>query len=108
MTDENTTTTINTRSSQRVKDKSKLVVEGKDLLDFSFREDAETYDISQTGISFYLENRPWVEDSLEITFYLDTKWSPNFSFRGKARGRVVRTGDISDEGKQFIAARFEC
>ena len=62
-------TAVNTRSAERVKLTSRLVVDGRDLLGFPYTEDAELYDISQTGISFYLSNRPWIDDSLEITIY---------------------------------------
>ena len=96
-----------TRSSARVKDNARIVIEGQDLLGFPYTEDAEVYDISQTGISFYLKNRPWIEDPLEITIFpFDAKSSGFFSCR-KAKGTVVRTGGISQEDKQFVAARFE-
>jgi hypothetical protein len=96
-----------TRSAPRVKLASKLVVDGKDLLGNPFTEDAEAHDISQTGISFYLsKNRPWVEDSLEITIYPTDNGSSAFFFGRKAKGKVVRTEPVSGE-KQLIAARFE-
>ena len=97
---------VNTRSAPRVRLTSKLVVDGKDLLGFPYTEDAELYDISQTGISFYLSNRPWIDDSLEITIFpLDAATAAYFSGH-KARGKVVRTGEITED-KQFVAARFE-
>ncbi len=99
-------TAVNTRSAPRVRLTSRLVVDGQDLLGFPYTEDAELYDISQTGISFYLNNRPWIDDSLEITIFpLDAETATFFSGR-KARGKVVRTGEISED-KQFVAARFE-
>jgi hypothetical protein len=96
----------NTRSSQRTKEHSKLVIDGRDLLGFPFTEDAESYDISQTGISFYMKNRPWIEDSLEITIFSNETNKPGFYCGYKTRGTVVRTG-VSHEGRQFVAARFE-
>ena len=99
-------TAVNTRSAPRVRLNSKLVVDGQDLLGFPYTEDAEVHDISQTGISFYLSNRPWIDDSLEITiFSLDAETTAYFSGR-KARGKVVRTGEITED-KQFVAAKFE-
>ena len=99
-------TAVNTRSAPRVRLTSRLVVDGQDLLGFPYTEDAEVYDISQSGISFYLSNRPWIDDSLEITIFpLDAETEDYFSGR-KARGRVVRTGEITED-KQFVAARFE-
>jgi hypothetical protein len=99
-------TAINTRSAPRAKLTSKLVVDGQDLLGFPYTEDAELYDISQSGISFYLSNRPWIDDSLDITIFpLGAETAAYFSGR-KARGKVVRTGEITED-KQFVAARFE-
>ena len=99
-------TEINTRAAPRLKLTSRLVVDGHDLLGFPYTEDAEVFDISQSGISFYLSNRPWIDDSLEITiFSSDAETAAYFSGQ-KARGRVVRTGEITEE-KQFVAARFE-
>jgi hypothetical protein len=99
-------TAVNTRSAPRVKLTSRLVVDGQDLLGFPYTEDAELYDISQSGISFYLSNRPWIDDSLDITIFpLDAETAAYFSGR-KARGKVVRTGEIAED-KQFVAARFE-
>jgi hypothetical protein len=99
-------TAVNTRAAPRVKLTSRLVVDGHDLLGFPYTEDAEVYDISQSGISFYLSNRPWIDDSLEITIFpLDAETAAYFSGR-KARGKVVRTGEITED-KQFVAARFE-
>ncbi|MEW5975548.1 MAG: PilZ domain-containing protein [Acidobacteriota bacterium] len=97
---------LNTRSAPRVKDNSKVIIDGRDLLDYPFTEYAEVYDISQTGVAFFIKNRPWIEDTLDITIYpTDASHAKFFSGR-KARGRVVRTGQVS-EGKQFVAARFE-
>jgi hypothetical protein len=99
-------TAVNTRSAPRVGLTSRLVVDGQDLLGFPYTEDAEVYDISQSGISFYLSNRPWIDDSLEITIFpLDAETADYFSGQ-KARGKVVRTGEITED-KQFVAARFE-
>ena len=96
-----------TRSAPRVKLASRLVVDGKDLLGYPFTEDAEAHDISQTGISFYMsKNRPWIEDSLEITIYPIDNQTSDFFFGRKAKGKVVRTEPISAE-RQFIAAQFE-
>ncbi len=99
-------TAVNTRSAPRVRLSSRLVVDGQDLLGFPYTEDAEVHDISQTGVSFYLSNRPWIEDSLDITIFpVDAQTAAYYSGR-KARGKVVRTGEIAAD-KQFVAARFE-
>ena len=99
-------TEVNTRSAPRVKLSSKLVIDGQDLLGFPYSEDAELYDISQTGISFYLTNRPWIDDSLEITIFSSDSEAATYFCGRKARGRVVRTGETNKD-RQFVAARFE-
>jgi hypothetical protein len=71
-----------------------------------FTEDALTFDISASGVSFYIKNRPWVEDSLEITIYPAEARDTAYLSGRKRRGKVVRTGVIA-EGKVFVAARFE-
>jgi len=94
-----------TRSAHRIRQNSKLIVDGQDLLGYPFTEDAQVYDISATGISFYIKNRPWIEDSLDITIH--SAESGDLAYpSGRKRGRVVRTGMVQDD-KQFVAARFE-
>jgi hypothetical protein len=92
------------RTARRVRQNSKLIIDGQDLLGYPFTEDALTFDISASGVSFYIKNRPWIEDSLEITIYpaRDTAY---LSGR-KRRGKVVRTGVVAED-KVFVAARFE-
>jgi hypothetical protein len=95
-----------TRSAIRIRQNSKLTVDGQDLLGYPFTEDAQVYDISSTGISFYIWNRPWIEDSLDITLYPAESSSMSYGAGRKRRGRVVRTGIVHDD-KQFVAARFD-
>ena len=93
------------RSAQRVRDNSKLIVDGTDLLGFPYTENSQTIDISRTGISFYLQNRPWIEDFIDITIYPSELSNSNYYYGRKAKGRIVRTGAVSGE-KVFVAARF--
>jgi hypothetical protein len=97
---------VSTRSARRIRQNSELIVDGQDLLGYPFTEDARVYDISATGISFYIKNRPWIEDSLDITIYSAESGDLAYASGGKRRGRVVRTGIVQDD-KQFVAARFE-
>jgi hypothetical protein len=98
--------TVCIRSARRIRQNSKLIVDGHDLLGYGFSESTQVYDISSTGISFYMKNRPWIEDSLQITIYPDEIQDTAYLAGRKSRGRVVRTGVILDD-KQFVAARFE-
>ncbi len=94
------------RTARRMRQNSRLIIDGQDLLGYPFTEDAQTFDISNSGISFYIRNRPWIEDSLEITIYpMEVRDSAYLAGR-KRRGRVVRTGLVVED-KQFVAARFE-
>ena len=94
------------RSYPRMRDNSKLVIDGQDLLGFPFTEDAQAHDISKSGISFYMKNRPWIEDSINITIYPREIADTNFFSGRRQRGKVVRTGVVAED-KQFVAARFE-
>src|SRR5262245_4609649 len=97
---------VSSRSAHRIRQNSKLIVDGEHLLGYPFTEDAQVYDISATGISFYIKNRPWIEDSLDSTIYSPESSDLAYDSGRKRRGRVVRTGIVQDD-KQFVAARFE-
>lgn len=94
------------RAARRIRQSSRLIIDGQDLLGYSFTEAAQTFDISSTGISFFIKNRPWIEDSLEITIYPTEAHDAAYLSGRKRRGKVVRAGLILED-KQFIAARFE-
>jgi hypothetical protein len=53
-----------------------------------------------------MKNRPWIEDSVEITVYPDEIQDTAYLAGRRRLGRVVRTGVVLDD-KQFVAARFE-
>ncbi len=95
-----------TRTARRVRQSSKLIIDGKDLLGYPFSEDARTHDISSTGISFFIKNRPWIEDHIEITIYPSEARDTAYLSGRRRKGRVVRTGMVLDD-KQFVAAHFE-
>jgi hypothetical protein len=94
------------RSARRIRQNSKLIIDGQDLLGYPFTEDALTFDISASGVSFYIKNRPWIEDSLEITIYPAEAQNTAYLSGRKRRGKVVRTGMIFQD-KVFVAACFE-
>lgn len=94
------------RTARRVRQNSKLIIDGQDLLGYPFTEDALTFDISASGVSFYIKNRPWIEDSLEITIYPAEARDTAYLSGRKRRGKVVRTGVVAED-KVFVAARFE-
>ncbi len=95
-----------TRTARRVRQNSKLIIDGRDLLGYPFTEDALTFDISVSGVSFYIKNRPWIEDFLDITIYPAEARDTAYLSGRKRRGKIVRTGVISED-KVFVAARFE-
>ena len=95
-----------TRTSCRIRQNFSLIIDGKDLLGYPFTEHAQTFDISSSGIAFYIKNRPWIEDSLEITIFPAESRDTAYLSGRKRRGKVVRTGVIFDD-KVFVAARFE-
>lgn len=97
---------VSTRSARRFRQSSRVIIDGQDLLGYPFTESAQVYDISSTGVSFYIENRPWIEDRLEITIYSSQSHDTTYLAGRRRRGRVVRTGVVQND-KQFVAARFE-
>ena len=94
------------RSARRLRQNSKLIIDGRDLMGYPFTEDSRTFDISASGVSFYIKNRPWIDDFLEITIYPAEARDTAYLSGRRRRGRVVRTGMISED-KVFVAARFE-
>ncbi|MCI0349748.1 MAG: hypothetical protein L0Z53_10010 [Acidobacteriales bacterium] len=93
------------RCARRIRQNAKLIIDGQDLLGYPFSENAQTFDISASGVSFYIRNRPWIEDSLEITIYPAEARDTAYLSGRKRRGKVVRTGVIFED-KVFVAARF--
>ena len=85
------------RTARRVRQNSKLIIDGQDLLGYPFTEDALTFDISASGVSFYIKNRPWIEDSLEITIYPAEARDTAYLSGRKRRGKVVRTGVVAED-----------
>ena len=86
----------------REKENSKLTIKDIDAKGTSFQEETETYDISDTGISFFLKTPVWVDTHLNI----DIASSNAFGAHHTVRAKVVRL-KVDSSKKQFVAARFD-
>ena len=86
----------------REKENSKLTVKDIDTKEISFQEETETYDISDTGISFFLKTPIWVDTHLNIEIASSNLFGPRHTVRAK----VVRLKEGSSK-RQFVAARFD-
>jgi len=86
----------------RARDNSKLLVRCFDAEGKSFTEQTETYDISESGISFYLKTPVWVDSHLTITIASSTL----FGRLHTTSVKVVRV-QVEPSGRQFVAARFD-
>jgi hypothetical protein len=81
---------------------SRLVITGVDVEGKEFKEESETVDISESGISFLLRTPLWMDAHLT----LDIRSSSLFGPQSVKKAKVVRFGtEIS--GKRLIAARFD-
>jgi PilZ domain-containing protein len=91
----------NSSNAVRIKEKSKLLVKCIDANWESFSEQTETQDISETGISFYLNSPVWVDTHLTIKIAS----SGIFGRLRSLTAKVVRV-QVDASGKQLVAARF--
>ena len=90
------------RKADREKVKLKIFVQGVDAHGQIFREEAETDDISETGISFFLSHPAWIDTHLT----LEIAGSQLFGLPHTVGAKVVRLkGD--QPGREFVAARFD-
>ena len=89
------------RGAVRTKENSKLLVKWTDSAGKSSTERSETYDISETGIAFYLRSPVWVDTHLTITI------TSSILF-GRIRTMTAKVMRLQFEatGKQLVAARF--
>jgi hypothetical protein len=92
----------NPGNTSRIKDNSKLFIKCTDANWYSFAERAETHDISESGISFYLKTPVWVDSHLNITIASSTLFGRLRSVSAK----VVRV-QVDTAGRQLVAARFD-
>jgi len=88
--------------SVRAREISKILVKCFDTAGKSLTERSETYDISETGISFYLKSPVWVDTHLTITVASSSLFGRLYTTTAK----VIRV-QVEPSGKQFVAARFD-
>jgi hypothetical protein len=94
-------TTVREKAN-REKVRLKVSIQGVDAKGQIFREESETYDISETGISFFLSHLVWMDTHLT----LEIAGSHLFGLPHTVGAKVVRLkGDQS--GREFVAARFD-
>src|SRR5437016_13560945 len=71
------------RSSARVKDRFPLFVRGLDAFDSPFSEMTEINDISQGGISFFMQSPVWVDSVVNVSIsYLEPEETHPIHKRG--------------------------
>jgi len=92
----------NSRGAIRTQENSQLLVRSFDGSGDWFTEQTVTRDISETGISFYLENQVWMDTHLMITIASSSLFGPLH----RATARVVRI-QPNPSGKRLVAARFD-
>ncbi len=92
----------NIKSADRLRENLKLVVRGSDANGQTFEEKTDAYDISESGISFYLSAPIWMNAHLTIEIASSRIWGPE-----KVMGALVVRINPDRSGKQFVAARFD-
>jgi len=90
------------QSAARREEDSKVLVKWKDTEGTGFTEKTETRDISETGISFYLEAPVWLDTHLTLTIGS----SSLFGRLHTTAAKVVRI-QTDASGRQLVAARFD-
>jgi PilZ domain-containing protein len=86
----------------RIEENSKLLIKWRDANGELFTERAETHDLSDSGISFYLKTPVWVDSHLTITIAS----SELFGRLSSVNAKVVRV-QVDPAGRQLVAARFD-
>jgi hypothetical protein len=81
---------------------SKLVIKGVGAGGKEFEEQTETIDISETGISFFLQTPIWMDSHLTIQI----RSSSLFGSESVQKAKVVRLRS-EPSGRQFVGARFD-
>jgi PilZ domain len=87
------------RRDLREPEKVTVTVNGPDHNGRSFEEQTETIDLSESGLSFYLDTPIFVRSFLSLNI------NSNSLLTGKLTALVVRI-DTSCPGKQFVAAQL--
>ena len=90
------------QTAARQEEDSKVLVKWKDTEGNSFTEKTDTRDISETGISFYLNTPIWLDTHLTLTIAS----SPLFGRLHTTTAKVVRV-QTDASGRQVVGARFD-
>ena len=88
--------------SPREEEHTQIFVMGNDVQGEPFQEQTETFNISESGISFYLKTPIWMDSHL----ILKIPSSSLFEADSVLKGKVVRMQNESS-GKKLIGARFD-
>jgi len=83
-------------------EQAQILVIGNDLMGRPFQEEAQTLDISESGISFYLKTSIWMDSHLTLKI----PSSSLFEADSMMKAKVVRMQNESS-GKKLIGARFD-
>ena len=90
------------QTATRQEEDSKVLVKWKDTEGNAFTEKTETRDISETGISFYLNTPIWLDTHLTLTIGS----SLLFGRLHTTTAKVVRV-QTDALGRQVVGARFD-
>ena len=94
--------TTHGRGAVRAKENSQLLIKCLDAAGKGFIERTEVYDISRTGISFYLQNQVWVDAHLTIAIASTSL----FGRLHTTSAKVVRI-QTDCSGRRLVAACFD-
>ena len=90
------------QTATRREEGSKVLVKWKDTEGNAFTEKTDTRDISETGISFYLNTPIWLDTHLTLIIGA----SPLFGRLHTTTAKVVRV-QTDASGRQVVGARFD-
>ncbi len=89
------------RSSDRIRDNSKLLISGRSISGVSFVETARVNDVSSGGISFWSRTRLEPDVVLDVSFWSEKSQEGQFSLVASVKVRVLR---VTQKGDLFLVA----
>ena len=89
------------RAAARQKERSKLLITGVDTSGLAFKKRTEAWDISEEGLSFYLNHPLWINSHLTAEVISSSIFAPGHV----TRAMVLRI-QADSSGKQFVAVRY--
>jgi hypothetical protein len=72
-----------------------------------YTSDAESINVSNTGLYFVLQNPPRIGSHVELAFLMPSEVTGGLPMKIRCTARVIRFDDPSPEGKAGIAAHIE-